>query len=467
MLRFRTETCVEYGHPEFTVVMDESAASAAGMLLDHLQNSVAAGEPFTPGQTIQIGSAVLRVIERDDATFGLEERTGPDSWAEHVHRCLEHTRYQIFAADQLGVYDQVDFAPDLAAVQFQRCGLAGPEVHLFRKQVDDPQHSGWCVLCIEEHEHDDWTYSDLLELTQSTPFVTPFLALPAGTTVQVARPGPGSAGAVRANVWQGNDEFLTPDGGGLFDGPLSDFDAALTDLRQTPIAWSIVEMDDRSYRTSVGARFDHPEFTVRFAEPPPVPGAEAAVLDHLQGAVAAGIRFAPGETIGMGWAMLRVTARDDGTLGLEEQVGPNAWAEQLDNTVRDTWLQREVASSVGLVGHLAFPDKHQQAAIARCVTDDGPTRLVLHRRPSDTSQASGWTVSCGADHSHGEWLPRTLFDLAAAMPFAVQFLALPDDVGVVVESPNMTTSGRIRAQVELHGRRLVPEPGSYLDAVNG
>lgn len=470
MLRFRTETCVESGHPEFTVMMDEPAVPAAvEMLLDYLQNAVAAGQSLAPGQTIQIGPAVLRVIDRADGTFGLEERTGPDSWGEHVHRCLEHTRYQILAAEQLGVNEQVDFPTDLAVVHFQPCGLAGPDIPLVRKQLADPRHSGWYVLCTDEHEHDEWTQSDLLELTQSTPFLTPFLALPARLTLLVSRPGPGSEGRVRAHVWQDDQEFLTPDGGALFDGPISAVDAMLANLGRTSIAWDhpIIKTGDRSYRTSVGARFDHPEFTVRFAEQPLVPGAAESVLDYVQDAVANGTRFEPGQTIAMGWAMLRVTGRDDATLGLEEQLEPDRWAEQIDITVRDTWFQTEVAASLGLAGQLAFPAKHQQAAIAQCVTDDAPTTLVLHRRASDTFHSSGWMVSCGADHPHGEWIPHTLFDMERVMPFAVQFLALPDNVTVVVESPSVTKSGRIRAQVVFNGRRLIPEPGSYLDAVNG
>jgi hypothetical protein len=465
MLRFRTDTCVESGHREFTVLLDEAAAPAVDMLLDHLQNAVAARQSLTPGQSLQIGSAVLRVIERDDGTFGLEERTGPDSWAEHVHRCLEQTRYQVLAAEQLGVPERLDFPVDTAVVQFQPCGLAGAVVHLFRKTLDDPRHSGWYVLCIDEHDHDEWTQSDILELTQSRPFVTPFLALPAGLTLQVARPGLGSAGKVRAHVWRDDEELLTPDGGGLFDGPISAAETALADRRR-PIAWSIIKTADRCYRTSVGARSDHPEFTVRFAEQPLVSGAEAFVLDYLQDAMAGGTRFEPGQTIGVGSAALRVTARDDGTLGLEEQLDPDRWAEQIDSTVRDTWSQKEVAASLGLVRQLRFPSKHQQASVAQCVTDHTPTKLVLHRRASDAPHSSGWMVSCGESHLHGTWVDHTLFELARALPFAVQFLALPDKVTVVVESPTVTSSGRIHAQVMFNGRRLIPEPGSYLDAVN-
>jgi hypothetical protein len=190
------------------------------------------------------------------------------------------------------------------------------------------------------------------------------------------------------------------------------------------------------------------------------------ILDDLQDCIAAGTRFAPGQTIRVGWRTLRVVERADGMLGLQERVDVDRWEEHVELTLCDLWYQKEVATSLGLTKRLVFPAEDQHAAVAQCVNETIPA-LLLSREETDDPSSCGWRVSCRRDHDHGRWSSRTVWDLSALMPFATQFLALPATTSVVIEAPHTTPTGRIGVYILLDGRHMLPEPGSYLSTLNG
>jgi hypothetical protein len=72
---FRTGTCADSGHPEFTLVFKDEPPThnSVGWILDHFQNAVADGTRFVAGQPVGIGWRALRVIERDDGTVVVDE----------------------------------------------------------------------------------------------------------------------------------------------------------------------------------------------------------------------------------------------------------------------------------------------------------------------------------------------------------------------------------------------------------
>ncbi|MEW1739658.1 hypothetical protein AB0346_27290 [Nocardia beijingensis] len=216
-----------------------------------------------------------------------------------------------------------------------------------------------------------------------------------------------------------------------------------------------------SFRTTSCASHGHPEFTVLCTEPR-LPGMENWLLSYLESTVAAGTRYQPGETIRVGWNLVRVRGRADGTLGLAERTDAQNWAEQVDRTLRDVWYQREVAAGVGLADHLDFPGEDQQAIVSSCGLES-PV-LVLARTATDDPEFSGWSVECFEDHAHRASYYTTLLELATAMPFAVQFFALPAATTVLIESPEITPTGTIRPHiVDAEGVEMYPIPGSYLD----
>ena len=72
------------------------------------------------------------------------------------------------------------------------------------------------------------------------------------------------------------------------------------------------------YRTTKCAAHGHPEFTLRFAHDVPLPGLEEMLITYFEQGVASGTQFKPGQTVLVGWATLRLTQRDDGTIGVLE-----------------------------------------------------------------------------------------------------------------------------------------------------
>ncbi|MBF6338432.1 hypothetical protein IU450_21405 [Nocardia abscessus] len=221
-----------------------------------------------------------------------------------------------------------------------------------------------------------------------------------------------------------------------------------------------------TFSTTSCADHGHPEFTVVFAEAQ-LPGTASWLLSYLESSVAAGTRYRPGETIRIGWNLVRVRERADGTLGLAERSDAQTWVEQVDRTLRDVWFQREVAAGAGLADRIDFPGEDQQAIVSSCGLES-PVLVLTRTEPGDP-EFSGWSVECFEEHTHRSSYYTTLLELAAAMPFAVQFLALPVSTTVLIESPEITPTGTIRPHiVDADGVELSPIPGSYLDyLVNG
>jgi hypothetical protein len=214
----------------------------------------------------------------------------------------------------------------------------------------------------------------------------------------------------------------------------------------------------KTFRTTACAQHRHPEFTLQLARVV-VPGIERMLVSYLEGAVAKGTRFEPGQTIQVGWGTLRVVARRDETLGLEERTGPESWTETVDRTLHQTWYQKEVAASVGLGDRLAFPRQDQAAMVAKCTL--GASSWLLTRLDAGDERFSGWSIACTDDHEHGERAFPPLLAVIERMPFVTQFLALPTGAAVLVMGP-----GRIRAHVFVDGEERTAASGSYLAALN-
>jgi hypothetical protein len=215
-------------------------------------------------------------------------------------------------------------------------------------------------------------------------------------------------------------------------------------------------------RFTTPAHADAPTFTIQFAARPAVPHLERLLLDYFERAVAAGTTFRAGQTIQLGWSMLRLCDRDDGTLGVEERaLSPTvSWTEAVDRALRDLWMQREVARSVALADELDFPRQDHSLMLAPCA--DGGGSVLMSRLDGDElpDDFSGWTLTCTADHDHGERSFLPLLGLAAVQPGLVQFLALPPGVTVLV-----SWDPRLRPTVFRAGEERTPTSGSYLAAL--
>jgi hypothetical protein len=213
-----------------------------------------------------------------------------------------------------------------------------------------------------------------------------------------------------------------------------------------------------TYKTSTCGHHGHPEFTVQFDQPC-VPGGEQLLLSWFEDAVAEGTRFAAGNTLGMGGHSLRLVARPDGTLGVEEPVpSPEPrWVERIDRTVREVITQRYICDSVGLA--LTCPPPGSHCLVTDC--SEHAQTLVLNRvvAPPDLPGFSGWLVSCAEEHDHSERSQLPLLALSALRPFSVQFLALPPESTVLLVPPG-------HGHVFFEGEELTPKAGSYLEGLN-
>ncbi len=214
----------------------------------------------------------------------------------------------------------------------------------------------------------------------------------------------------------------------------------------------------QTFRTSGCAKHGHREVTVQFNERPVIPNGERLLISYFEDAVGKGTQFKPGQTIGIGGQMLRLTERADGTLGVEEPVpSPHEeWLEQIDRTVAEVMIQRYVCDSVKLA--LAYPQPGASCLVAECAQD--ADAFVMSRVAVDgmPDHASGWMLSCTEDHEHSDRMGLPLLALSALKHEAVKFLALPVNT-VVLVTPDQAT-------VFHAGKQLTPLAGSYLEQLN-
>jgi hypothetical protein len=229
-----------------------------------------------------------------------------------------------------------------------------------------------------------------------------------------------------------------------------------------------------TYRTTRCQAHRHPEFTLTFRAPRPAP-IERILLEYFERSVAAGVRFAAGQTVRVGSVLFRLVGRADGTFGVEEREG-DQWVEHCDRGLFDVWLQKEIVASVGL--ELSFPSEDQTAMCARCAFEApgasserwpdpkaAPARALVMTRLPPEEGFSGWSFACERDHDHGERRFGTLREIGDVLPHAKQFFALPPGAVVLLVRPAQPSGGRIRAHVFFDDRELEPAPGSYLDAL--
>ena len=103
-------------------------------------------------------------------------------------------------------------------------------------------------------------------------------------------------------------------------------------------------MSRPTFSTTSCSNFGHPEITLTFSQPPPVPGLEAGLLSYFEAEVSRGTRFLPGETVQAGWLLLRMCKRADGTLGVQEldSKAPDGWVEAVDRSLVQSWYQEQV-----------------------------------------------------------------------------------------------------------------------------
>ena len=210
-------------------------------------------------------------------------------------------------------------------------------------------------------------------------------------------------------------------------------------------------------KTTGCARHDHPEFTLDIGDALETDG--KWLVKFLEQAVASGERFAPGETVAIGWMLTRVVEVDDDTLTLHEpdmKSMPIQWVPTVRSTLAHLRIQKAIAESVGLEDELELPSIRHTAIVC---TELGEEPGMILARAEPKAGDSGWFAGCAdPDHDHNvaENLDVTsLYQLAIAVPGAIGFLGLPAGVQVLIEAG-------AAPHIAMNGKRLPIKARSYL-----
>jgi hypothetical protein len=190
-----------------------------------------------------------------------------------------------------------------------------------------------------------------------------------------------------------------------------------------------------------------------------LPSSVQWLLEWIESEVAGGRRFLPEQTIQVGWSLLEVRQRTDGTLGLFEpdfQSMPMRFVDGVSNTLLHLLLQKSVIESLDLEGEIAIPSSCDSAIIC---TEFGSTEGFVMSRVTPKPTDSGWFIGCNRqahDHQLAEVLRRvSLYEAAICHEDrTIPFLALPPDIFVEF--------GGHAPYFSRGERELVIRPGSYL-----
>ncbi|HUJ63558.1 MAG TPA: hypothetical protein VLX92_33895 [Kofleriaceae bacterium] len=189
MHSFVTTGCAKFGHRELTIQLVEPPPipNLQRMLLGYFEHEVASGSRFLPGETLQLGWATLRICERSDGTFGVQERelVPRPEWREAVDRALCDAWFQKEIAASVGLADELAFPRQDEAILVSSCADGTMAHVLLRLPITElpPNVSGWTLRCAADHEHGEPTLVPLLAVAALHPAFVQFLALPHGVTV--------------------------------------------------------------------------------------------------------------------------------------------------------------------------------------------------------------------------------------------------------------------------------------------
>ncbi|PCJ18635.1 MAG: hypothetical protein COB04_06905 [Gammaproteobacteria bacterium] len=189
----RTTTCSEHNHPEFALSFDEELVleEDVAWLLSSLQDLVAGGQTFTPGDSFQIGWLPTLIQERDDGLLTIHEpdmKSIPVAHLPTVTFALLHIRWQKEVADSF------DLDPDLQYPSARQsvliCDRLGQQPGFaMHRRAALPPNSGWIICCSDDtHDHktEPLKAVSLYELVIGINAKSlPFLALPEESQVLI------------------------------------------------------------------------------------------------------------------------------------------------------------------------------------------------------------------------------------------------------------------------------------------
>lgn len=181
-----TTKCSQFGHPEFDLRAEQLPPPLVGFLVGYLEDNVAEGRTFKPGQHIQIGSGVMRVGTEGTHLSLLERLPGSEDWEVGVTRTMLAMYRQRCVLESFGMVQQLSFPPPgagaITCTRHDKASVMGFK----RGPAQDADDSGWVVLCNDDHDHDnadELLFTRIETLCERQQWFEIFLAMPPGTLV--------------------------------------------------------------------------------------------------------------------------------------------------------------------------------------------------------------------------------------------------------------------------------------------
>ena len=179
----------------------------------------------------------------------------------------------------------------------------------------------------------------------------------------------------------------------------------------------------------------------------------------LQGMANDGSRFEAGQTMQVGWSVVRLEAADDGPLEFREpdfRSMPVKWMPGLSNTLVHMALHKEIVESVLQPEELTIPGMRQSCvACNRIGTEPG----FDMERQEPRGEDSGWFFGClKQEHDHQapvNLVRMSLYEIVVRRTrAALPFLAMPPGSLVALDLGQRS--------ITRYGIELEPKPGSRL-----
>lgn len=216
----------------------------------------------------------------------------------------------------------------------------------------------------------------------------------------------------------------------------------------------------QDFSTTQCGRFGQPEFVFSLEDGPLNEEDAKWFLATLEGMVAAGGRFKPGETLLVGPVLLKMEMAEDGKLRLLEpdmKAMPFKYVPSVARTLRIVRKQRYTADSLGVTDAMRFAPLH----LPLLVTHNALQAPVIYMMRMDVqSFGTGWILSDAQSRTvqKDELRPMSVYEAALQRPEIMDFLVLPEQFSVAVAS-------RKKFDIFKDGSPVRPLKGSYLEQV--
>ncbi|SIO68117.1 immunity protein Imm33 domain-containing protein [Paraburkholderia phenazinium] len=209
-------------------------------------------------------------------------------------------------------------------------------------------------------------------------------------------------------------------------------------------------------------RFDHPECEIRVSNPA-IPKVDITwLLGFIESYIASGTRLNIGETMQIGWMLVRIEEGRAGALRLTEpdmKSFPVNFVDSVDRTLVHLRNQNDVVRSLSPAIDPHFPSLRQSAVVH--VNYKHAASVSLKRKVVE-GVSSGWVITDTEDSAGlrdpARLLTTSLYQLGLDRPELIKFFALPPMVEVSIDNRRTRVCGP-NGEISLI-------PGSYLSELN-